>query len=155
MPAISMFYGILILMYFYNNKKHNCPHIPRIHLRNVRHTRTMKFFTLLILVLVACAGCQTPPAAPSAAEWRQKLRTVNLADGVSESEAQIIGGCYFAEYVGCGGFAGIRDGGDCWIVDGSFGFVGIPVQGFFIDKHSGKLVSPIGPSYNNPLEIYP
>ena len=22
-----MFYGILILMYFYDNKKHNCPHI--------------------------------------------------------------------------------------------------------------------------------
>ena len=27
MPTISMFYGILILMYFYDNKKHNHPHI--------------------------------------------------------------------------------------------------------------------------------
>lgn len=27
MPIISMFYGILILMYFYDNKKHNRPHI--------------------------------------------------------------------------------------------------------------------------------
>lgn len=27
MPAISMFYGILILMYFYDNKKHSRPHI--------------------------------------------------------------------------------------------------------------------------------
>lgn len=27
MPTISMFYGILILMYFHDNKKHNCPHI--------------------------------------------------------------------------------------------------------------------------------
>lgn len=27
LPTISMFYGILILMYFYDNKKHNCPHI--------------------------------------------------------------------------------------------------------------------------------
>jgi len=27
MPTISMFYGILILMYFYDNKKHACPHI--------------------------------------------------------------------------------------------------------------------------------
>jgi len=26
-PTISMFYGILILMYFYDNKKHNVPHI--------------------------------------------------------------------------------------------------------------------------------
>ena len=27
MPTISMFYGILILMYFYDDKKHNRPHI--------------------------------------------------------------------------------------------------------------------------------
>lgn len=27
MPTISMFYGILILMYFYDNKKHSAPHI--------------------------------------------------------------------------------------------------------------------------------
>ena len=27
MPTISMFYGILIQMYFYDDKKHNCPHI--------------------------------------------------------------------------------------------------------------------------------
>lgn len=26
MPTISMFYGILILMYFYDNKKHARPH---------------------------------------------------------------------------------------------------------------------------------
>ncbi len=27
MPTISMFYGILIMMYFYDNKKHHSPHI--------------------------------------------------------------------------------------------------------------------------------
>ena len=27
MPTISMFYGILIQMYFYDNKKHKCPHL--------------------------------------------------------------------------------------------------------------------------------
>lgn len=27
MPTISMFYGILVLMYFYDNKKHSTPHI--------------------------------------------------------------------------------------------------------------------------------
>lgn len=27
MPTISMFYGILILMCFYDNKKHGLPHI--------------------------------------------------------------------------------------------------------------------------------
>jgi len=27
MPAISMFYGVIIYMYFYDNKKHKLPHI--------------------------------------------------------------------------------------------------------------------------------
>jgi len=27
MPAISMFYGIIIYLYFKDNKKHNTPHI--------------------------------------------------------------------------------------------------------------------------------
>lgn len=27
MPTISMFYGVLIFMYFYDNKKHSRPHI--------------------------------------------------------------------------------------------------------------------------------
>ncbi|MEI7839693.1 MAG: DUF4160 domain-containing protein [Methylococcaceae bacterium] len=27
MPAISMFYGILVLMFFRDNKRHNSPHI--------------------------------------------------------------------------------------------------------------------------------
>ena len=27
MPTISMFYGILIRMFFYDTDKHNCPHI--------------------------------------------------------------------------------------------------------------------------------
>lgn len=27
MPAISMFYGIIISLYFYDNERHNLPHI--------------------------------------------------------------------------------------------------------------------------------
>lgn len=27
MPTISLFYGILICMYFYDNERHNLPHI--------------------------------------------------------------------------------------------------------------------------------
>lgn len=27
MPAISMFYGLIIYLYYYDNKKHNVPHI--------------------------------------------------------------------------------------------------------------------------------
>lgn len=38
MPTISMFYGILILMYFYDNKKHSSPHI---HAEYGEHTATI------------------------------------------------------------------------------------------------------------------
>ncbi|MEQ1558505.1 MAG: DUF4160 domain-containing protein [Methyloglobulus sp.] len=34
MPAISMFYGIIIYMYFMDNKQHNTPHI---HVRYQEH----------------------------------------------------------------------------------------------------------------------
>ena len=27
MPTISMFYGIVVLLYYYDNKQHNTPHI--------------------------------------------------------------------------------------------------------------------------------
>lgn len=27
MPAISMFYGLIVYLYYYDNKKHNLPHI--------------------------------------------------------------------------------------------------------------------------------
>ena len=38
MPTISMFYGILILMYFYDNKEHSLPHI---HAEYAEHEATI------------------------------------------------------------------------------------------------------------------
>ncbi len=115
----------------------------------------MKTFTTLLLLSVACIGCRTQTVSPAHEELRQKLKVVTLSDGVSQSEAEIIGQSYFARNVGCGAFIGIQDGGDRWIVDAKFGFAGEPVKGFFIDKRSGKITSPVGPSYDNPLKIFP
>jgi len=115
----------------------------------------MRLTALLLFLLVICAACQTQPARPATAEWREKLHTVTLADGISKSEARIIGECYFAKNVGCGAFYGVHDGGDRWIVDGGFGYAALPVHDFYIDKRSGKVTSSIGPSYDNPLEIFP
>jgi hypothetical protein len=115
----------------------------------------MRFVALSLLLLVACAGCQTQPAAPTTAQLREKLHTITLADGISQSEAQIIGECYFAKNVGCGAFYGVNDGGDRWIIDAGFGYAAMPVKELYIYKQSGKIVSPIGPSYDNPLEIFP
>jgi len=115
----------------------------------------MKGFTVLFLLSFAFVGCRTQTTGPADTELRQKLKAVTLADGVSQSEAEIIGRSYFAKNVGCGAFNGIQDGGDRWIVDGTFGVAAKPVKDFFIDKRSGKVTSPVGPSYDDPLKIFP
>ena len=83
------------------------------------------------------------------------MRTVIVADGVSKPEAELIAECYFHQNVGCGGFTGIRDGGDFWIVEGAFGYAAKPIRGFHIAKSTGRITSPIGPSYATPFEIFP
>ena len=83
------------------------------------------------------------------------MKTITVTDGVSKSEAELIAECYFHQNVGCGGFTGIRDGGEFWIVDGAFGYAAKPIQGFHISKATGKITSPIGPSYETPYQIFP
>jgi hypothetical protein len=87
---------------------------------------------------------------------REKLKTVTTADGISSPEAELIAECYSHQNIGCGGFTGIRDGGDYWIVDGVFGYAAKPIKGWLqIDKATGKITSRGGPSYQNPFEILP
>ncbi len=112
-------------------------------------------FTTFGWLLLVVAGCSTAPIPPTTAQWREKLHTVTLADGVSQTEAQIIGECYFAREVGCGAFYGVRDGGDRWIAEVGIGVVAMPVHDVYIDKHFGKITSSIGPGYDNPLDIFP
>ncbi len=40
MPTISMFYGIVITLYYYDNKQHNLPHI------HVRYQGTKAIFSI-------------------------------------------------------------------------------------------------------------
>ncbi len=121
----------------------------------------MKIVTVLLLLLFICLGCRVQAVSPDDAELRpeerelrQKLQAVILLDGISRPEAEIIARSYFARNVGCGAFTGILDGGDHWIVDGEFGYAGEPIKGFFIDKSSGQVTSPIGPSYGDPRKIF-
>jgi hypothetical protein len=109
---------------------------------------------MLTVLAAFVAGCQTPSVSRATAVLRQKLGRITLDDGVSESEAKIIAQAYFAAHVGCGAFTGIRDAGELWIVDGKFGYAGDPISGFYIDKRSGKLTSPIGQSYDDPRKIF-
>ena len=129
----------------------------------------MRLSNLLIAALVTCAGCSQPPASSPTArttsaavsrdertvQLREKFRSLSVADGVSKPEAELIAECYFHQNVGCGGFTGIRDGGEFWIVDGAYGYAAKPIHGFHISKATGKITSPIGPSYATPFEIFP
>jgi hypothetical protein len=145
---------------------HHRPLAPIADLR-VRPTYTMRLPSVALLVLLACAGCTHPtPSSPTrrsssspsrealASQLRQNLQTVTVADGISKPEADIVAECYFHQNVGCGGYTGIRDGGDVWIVDGAFGVAAKPIKGFYIDKSTGRITSPIGPSYATPFEIF-
>ena len=40
MPTISMFYGIVVMLYYYDNKGHNTPHV------HVRYQDTKAIFTI-------------------------------------------------------------------------------------------------------------
>lgn len=40
MPTISMFYGIVVMIYYYDNKQHNLPHI------HVRYQGTKAVFSI-------------------------------------------------------------------------------------------------------------
>ena len=115
----------------------------------------MKWIGIIFLVAMICAGCETAPQEPTAAEWRAKLHTVDLSDGVSGDEARIIGQCYFKKNIACGAFFGVPDGGDRGIVDAGVGDESMPVHDFYIMKNTGRVVSSIGPSYDNPMDIYP
>jgi len=126
----------------------------------------MRLIITLFLLSLVCNGCRNEPTTPGTdttsqtreaqtSELRHKLRAVTTADGISKSEAELIAECYFHQNVGCGAFTGIQDGGDFWIVDAKVGFAGTPVKDFHIDKRTGRITSPIGPSYATPLQIFP
>ncbi len=115
---------------------------------------------LIILVPLLCVGCRRDPAeaaaqtrAATTPKLREQLKGITVQDGISQSEAEIIPKYYFELNVGCGGYNGVRDGGPFWIVEAQEGFAGTPVNGFHIDKKTGKISSPIGPSYSSPAEL--
>ena len=72
MPTISMFYGILILMYFYDNKKHSMPHI---HAEQGEHEVSIAIEDGSVL------GCSLPPGKMKLVQaWIEIHRENLLAD---------------------------------------------------------------------------
>ena len=72
MPTISMFYGILIQMYFYDDKKHNCPHI---HAEYAEHHASISIADGTIL-----AGSLPPAKMKLVQAWIEIHREDLVAD---------------------------------------------------------------------------
>ncbi len=81
------------------------------------------------------------------------LAGVNTSDGINKSEAEKIAAAYFMRYIGCGSFLGISEVKDAWVVEGLYGRAAEPIKGFLINKRSGAIVSPVGPSYKRPQDL--
>jgi len=82
------------------------------------------------------------------------LSDINASDGIDELEARIIADAYFKRHVGCGFYEGISSSSEAWVVEGKYGFAGDPIRGFFINKKTGAITSPIGPSYSLPNDMF-
>jgi hypothetical protein len=143
----------------------------------------MKYSSPIFLVLIACNSCSHNPFLPTISsgsqahdipvvsireETRQKnnlernklqkkLKAVKVSDGISKSEAEIIGRSYFLQNVGCGSFWEIWDGGEYWIAHGMIGLAAKGTNDVHINKIDGKVTAPtsIGASYSDPLQIIP
>lgn len=110
------------------------------------------FATLLLICLSSPGSAKLPPKEDIASTLREYLKSVAVSDGISKSEAESIGQAYFYAYVGCGGYTGIREEADHWVFEGAFGFAGEPVEGT-INKSTGAVTSPFGPSLKSPFEM--
>ncbi|WP_145985379.1 hypothetical protein [Marilutibacter maris] len=111
----------------------------------------MKAFVLLASLITS--GAALAQAADGLATPASLLRYVDTTDGVSRTEANDIAEAYFLQHVGCGNYSGISELPDSWVVEGQFGYAGEPILGFLINKQTGAITSPVGPSYARPGDM--
>lgn len=72
MPVISMFYGILVMMYFFDDERHNLPHI---------HVQYQEFKAVFSLMNGECIiGTLPPGKARMVQAWIEIHRDELLAD---------------------------------------------------------------------------
>jgi hypothetical protein len=81
------------------------------------------------------------------------LAKVKTTDGINKKEANSIAKAYFLIHVGCGSFQDVTELKDAWVVNGVHGFAAEPITGFLINKRTGAITSPIGPSYERPKDL--
>jgi Domain of unknown function (DUF4160) len=81
MPTISMFYGIVIYMYFFDNDRHHLPHI---------HAKYQDFKAIFSIAEGAVIGGNLPPAKTRLVQaWIEIRREELLADWGLAVEGQM------------------------------------------------------------------
>ncbi|MGN6152855.1 MAG: hypothetical protein ACTHOH_12745 [Lysobacteraceae bacterium] len=116
---------------------------------SARLHRVVRASAAVATLALAGAACAQGTGVPDARD-RSDALAVDAADGIDAAEARRIALAYFDRHVGCGTFTGIADGGERWLVQGVHGRGAAAIRGFTIDKRSGAVASPIGPSYADP-----
>lgn len=109
--------------------------------------------TFVLLASLISSGAVLAQGTGGLATPASLLQFVDATDGVSRAEAYDIAGAYFLQHVGCGNYSGISEVPGSWVVEGQFGFAGEPIRGFLINKQTGAITSPVGPSYARPGEM--
>jgi hypothetical protein len=103
---------------------------------------------VVIFAILATSAVAADPETPE-----NLLAVVNTGDGVTKGEAEKIAKVYFLQHVSCGSFMSISEAKNVWIVNGLLGVAAKTIKGFTIDKRSGAISSPIGPSYKRPEDL--
>ena len=120
----------------------------------------MKKFVFLFFVIFCVAGCVfLDPYHEYKQEQKkavEKLKQIDLSDGVSQGEATLLGVQYFHQYVsGCGMSSEAIDEGDHWEVPMAIGYAAIRSKdNIWIDKKSGVMTMKDKPTIQDPITTF-
>jgi hypothetical protein len=119
----------------------------------------IKIYNMILACTLLLAGCDEPAAISYPQELqalKNRLATVNMDDGISKDEADIIAENYWALCgIGCGAMMPPEDWGQYWISKTVLGYAARPTrEPIRIDKKSGQITWSDGPTIKNPKTMW-
>ena len=114
--------------------------------------RTTWIVAVTLLSLASRGGVIS--AAQGTDAWTV-VEGVSLKLGVTQDQAGAMAQIYFGRYIaGCGGADTPVDHGESWEVTPRMGIAGVKSgKPIIIDKHSGQVSYPGGPTFRNPADL--
>lgn len=103
----------------------------------------MKNIIALTLILSVLSGCGTTSLNTSGGLYQEDidaLKTVEIADGINQSEAYIIAKAFFwSKISGCGFPDKPVSQNNFWVSKTRIGYAAVPGEPIFIDKNTGTI----------------